>query len=232
MSKHHLGLCLQLNMDFSLCAFGPQFPPFIKTSDWIRVHLTLAPLVKNLPAMWETWVRSLGSEGPLEKGKATHSSILPWKIPWTIQSTGSQRVGHNWATFTFTLLWPYLSFVLLFIYFSNLFFTMFVSAIQELELAVIIHVSPPSWASLLFHHPTPLGHHRAPKYVCKMMSAHCVRLFFDSTDCSPPGSSVHGIFQAGILEQVAISSSRGSSQPKDRTGISCISCVDRWILYH
>ena len=60
----------------------------------------MAQLVKNLPAMQETWVRSLGWEDPLEKGKATHSSILAWKIPWTIQSMGSQRVRHNWATFT------------------------------------------------------------------------------------------------------------------------------------
>ena len=59
-------------------------------------------LVKNPPAMWETWVRSLGWEDPLEKGKATHSSILAWRIPWTIQSMGSQRVRHDWATFTFT----------------------------------------------------------------------------------------------------------------------------------
>ena len=41
-------------------------------------------LVKNLPAMWETWVRSLGWKDPLEKGKATHSSILAWRIPWTV----------------------------------------------------------------------------------------------------------------------------------------------------
>ena len=41
-------------------------------------------LVKNPPAMWETWVRSLGWEDPLEKGKATHSSILAWRIPWTV----------------------------------------------------------------------------------------------------------------------------------------------------
>ena len=39
-------------------------------------------IVKNLPAMWETWVRSLGWEDPLEKGMATHSSVLAWKIPW------------------------------------------------------------------------------------------------------------------------------------------------------
>ena len=44
----------------------------------------VAQLVKNPPAMWETWVQSLGWEDPLEKGKATHSSILAWRIPWTI----------------------------------------------------------------------------------------------------------------------------------------------------
>ena len=49
-------------------------------------------------------VRSLGWEDTLEKGKATPSSILAWRIPWTIQSMGSQRVGHDWATFTFTRL--------------------------------------------------------------------------------------------------------------------------------
>ena len=57
-------------------------------------------MVKNLPAMQETWVRSLGREDPLEKGMATHSSILAWRIPWTeeagmLQSMGSQRVGHD-----------------------------------------------------------------------------------------------------------------------------------------
>ena len=41
-------------------------------------------LVKNSPAMWETWVQSLGWEDPLEKGKATHSSILAWRIPWMV----------------------------------------------------------------------------------------------------------------------------------------------------
>ena len=51
-------------------------------------------------------------------------------------------------------------------------------------------------------------------------------------DCSPPGSSVPGIFQARILEEVATSSSRGSSQPRDQTHISCISCTGRLILYH
>ena len=57
------------------------------------------------------------------------------------------------------------------------------------------------------------------------------RLFVIPVHCSPPGSSVHGVFQAKILEQAAISSSRGSSQPRDRTHVSCISCTDRQI-YH
>ena len=55
----------------------------------------VAQLVKNPPAMWETWVQSLGWEDSLEKGTATHSSFLAWRIPQTIQSTGSQRVGHD-----------------------------------------------------------------------------------------------------------------------------------------
>ena len=55
----------------------------------------VAQLVKNLPVMWETWVLSLGWEDPLEKGKATHSNILAWRIPWTLKSMGSQRIGHN-----------------------------------------------------------------------------------------------------------------------------------------
>ena len=57
----------------------------------------MTQIVKNPPAIQETWVRSLGQEGPLEKGMATHSSILDWRIPWTeepggLQSMGSQRV--------------------------------------------------------------------------------------------------------------------------------------------
>ena len=63
----------------------------------------MAQMVKCLPTMWETWVRSLGQQVPLEKEMATHSSILAWKTPWTeepgrLQSMGSQRVGHDQAT--------------------------------------------------------------------------------------------------------------------------------------
>ena len=65
--------------------------------------------LKRMPAMWETWVRSLGWEDPLEKEMATHSSILAWRIPWMeepggLQSTGSQRVRHDWVTSLSTML--------------------------------------------------------------------------------------------------------------------------------
>ena len=56
------------------------FPDF-----WFLVtYCLVAQLVKNPPARWETWIRSLGWEDPLEKEKATHSSILAWRIPWTV----------------------------------------------------------------------------------------------------------------------------------------------------
>ena len=58
---------------------------------FVRASL-VTQLVKNPPAMQETWVRSLGWEGPLEEGKATHSSILAWRTPWTM---GSQRVRQD-----------------------------------------------------------------------------------------------------------------------------------------
>ena len=64
-------------------------------------------------------------------------------------------------------------------------------------------------------------------YAVLMCSAHCDRM-----DSSPPVSSVHGIFQARILEWVAISCSRGFSRCRDQTCISCISCIGRQILYH
>ena len=67
---------------------------------------------------------------------------------------------------------------------------------------------------------------------CLLSHFSCVWLFVMLMDCSPPGSSVHGILQASILKWVAMSSSRGSSQPRDRTHIPCDFCIDRWIPYH
>ena len=77
----------------------------------------VAQMVKHLPTMQETQVRSLGWEDTLDKEMATHSSSLAWKFPWMeepgrLQSMGSQRVGHNWVTsFSFTFYGPIISFV-------------------------------------------------------------------------------------------------------------------------
>ena len=76
----------------------------IKTLKQIVNHYAdMAQRLKRLPAMQETWVRSLGREDALEKEMATHSSTIAWKIPWTeepgrLQSMGLQRVGHDRAT--------------------------------------------------------------------------------------------------------------------------------------
>ena len=69
----------------------------------------VAQMVKNLLAMQETWVQSLGWEDPLQKGMATHFSLLAWRTPWTeepggLQSMGSQRVWHDWVTNIFTFI--------------------------------------------------------------------------------------------------------------------------------
>ena len=77
-----------------------QHPGFTQTHVWTSL---VAQTVKHLPAMWETWVQSLGQEDPLEKETATYSGTLAWKIPWMeepgrLQSMGSQRVGHDWVT--------------------------------------------------------------------------------------------------------------------------------------
>ena len=71
-----------------------------RKNNQLALSTLVAQEVKNLPIKGMTQVRSLGQVDPLEKGMATHSSILAWRIPWTeepggIQSMGSQRVGHN-----------------------------------------------------------------------------------------------------------------------------------------
>ena len=94
----------------TLCAFQGSDPfsesyPFHMCRVVYRIPLSflgfpVTQMVKNLPAMQEIWVRSLGQEDPLEKGMATHSSILAWRISWTeepsgLQSLGLQRVRHD-----------------------------------------------------------------------------------------------------------------------------------------
>ena len=80
-------------------------PGNVGKTSFLFLASLVAHMIKNLPAMQDTWGPSLGWEDPLEKGMATHPNILAWRIPWTeetgrIQSTASQRAGHDWATFT------------------------------------------------------------------------------------------------------------------------------------
>ena len=80
---------------------------FLEFSPVLLKASLVAQTVNNLPAMQETWVRSLSEEDPSEEEIATHSSILGWRIPWTeepggLQSVGLQRVGHDWVTDTVT----------------------------------------------------------------------------------------------------------------------------------
>ena len=81
-----------------------QVDPLSEVKGFISSKL-VAQMVKNLPAIQETWIQSLGQEDALQKGMATHSHILTWRIPWTeepggLQSMGLQRVGHDWTQTT------------------------------------------------------------------------------------------------------------------------------------
>ena len=67
--------------------------------------------LKRLPAMWETWVRSLGREDPLEKEMATRSSNLAWRIPWTAELGGLQSMGHKESDMTEPLHFPLSTFL-------------------------------------------------------------------------------------------------------------------------
>ena len=98
---HDLWVFMALNFT---ARTGLETPESAKSELVDNYIITRASLVtqrlKHLPPMWETRVRSLGSEAPQEKEMVTHSSILAWRIPWTeepgrLQSTGLQRVGHN-----------------------------------------------------------------------------------------------------------------------------------------
>ena len=99
---------VKLRMLFGL---EPEFSYFtFSNRKNIRIHIDcrfgtslVAQMVKHLPTVQETWVRSLGQEDPLEKEMAPHCSTLAWKIPWMeehgrLQSIGLQRVGHDWVT--------------------------------------------------------------------------------------------------------------------------------------
>ena len=93
---------------FTICAFHNSFNHSTVIDVWVASKWAslVAQIVKNPPAMQKTWVQSLGWEDPLEKGMATHATIIAWRIPWIeepgrLQSMELQRVGHDWATIFF-----------------------------------------------------------------------------------------------------------------------------------
>ena len=244
--------------------------------------------VKNLPAMWKTWVWSLGWEDPgdgcpgLEKGKATHSSILDWRIPWTISPWGrkeSDTTARASLTFftssadnppkkkNFTLTEKL----------KNMYNDV-KRATHKSKMDFIRIKSFCSWRTLLrkrqdkpqikrkyfkntylikdlcieyreihttnslikigkifeqiFYQRRDTNGREACEKMLNIVSHCCCCCCYLATkscptlcnpmNCSPPGSSVHAISQARILEWIAISFSRGSSWPRDQTHVSCL----------
>ena len=159
---------------------------------------------KESACMQETWVQSLDWEAPLEKEMAIHFSILAWRIPWIKEPDRSQSMESQSQND-------------------------WVTNIFTLSLSMTS-----CWLQRQSH--SKLWCYRLKKFTLSSSSVcihaqSCLTLC-NSMNCSPPGSSVHGLLQARILEWVAISFSKGSSPPRDQTGNSCVSCIGRWILYH
>ena len=153
---------------------------------------------------------------------ATHSSTLAWKIPWMeepgrLQSWGLLRVGNDWATslslFTF-LHWRRK-------WQPTPVFLPGESQGRGAWWAAVYGVAQ-SWTRLMWLSSSSRNEYNIVKQ-CLTLS--------NPMNCSPLGSSVHGILQAGILEWVAISFSRGSSRPRGQTRDSCVSCIGGQILY-
>ena len=178
-------------------------------------------MVKNLPAMWETSVWSLGWEDPQEKGMATQPSILAWRIPRQSRLVGSSPLDsqesdrNEWLTHTCCCCCEVASVV------SD---------------SVWPHRRQPTRLPCPWDSPgknTGVGCHfllQCMKVKSESEVAQSCPTLHDPMDWSLPGSSIHGIFQARVLEWVAIAfSTRGSSQPNYQTRVSCIG---RWILYH
>ena len=152
----------------------------------------MAQMVRSLPAMQETWVRFLGWEDPLEKERATHSSTLAWKIPWTEEHGRLHspwgRKGHDFTSLSLLLL---------------------LSCFSCVQLCVTPETAAHEAAlSLGFSGKnTGVGCHfllQCIKVKRESEVAQSCPTLSNPMDCSLPGSSVHGIFQARVLEWAAI----------------------------
>ena len=210
--------------------------------NWVTITFTTA--LKGFPGdlvvriclpvqeMQETQVQSLGQEDPLVKEIATHSSILGWNIPRTeesggLQSMGSWRIRHNWVTkHTYTHI--------LNIYSELLCDSAWGS--QRDKCTVMFTEALFSIAKRWKQPKCPFRgmdkqsmvlsiqglRMNTEDLVKQVLAAQLCPTLWDPVDCSPPGSSVHEILQVRILEWDVIPFSRGSSQPRDRTQVSCI----------
>ena len=131
MYFHTSSYCIHVfRHSYWICVFKHIYIEYIFSNIFIEyvfsnTSVSLVPqTIKNLPAVQETRVRSLAWEDPLDKGMATHHSIVAWRIPWIeeaggLQSMGFQRVGHDWATNTFTCHISWICFSLYLLSFSH-----------------------------------------------------------------------------------------------------------------
>ena len=166
-------------------------------------------VVKNMLAKQETEVQSPGVKDILEKEMATHSSILAWvplvvKNPPDIKGAGSVPVL---ARSPWRRAWK----------------------------PTPIFLTGESHGRRSLAGYSPQGHRVGHDWsnlarICYVCVLKLCPTLCDLMDCNPPASSVHGVFQARILESVVISYSRESFQPRDPTHVSCISCIGRQIL--
>ena len=184
----------------------------------------VAQMVKCLPTMRETRVQSLGREDLLEKAMAPHSSTLAWKILWMEEpgrppSMGSQIVRCNWATSLYILMGRKWYFITVLISFLK----WLVMSTSFCVIAVLCNIfSRKTFINIFTHSVSRL-------FCCfcipfSSVTQSCLTLC-DPMDSSPPGSSVHGILQARMLDWVAIPFSRAASQSRGWTCTSCISCI-------
>ena len=154
-------------------------------------------MVKNLPALQDTQVQSLGQEDPLEKEMATHSSSLAWKNPWTeepdgLQSMGSQRVGCDWAIDMN----------------EKLFYNVVLISAQQLS-RLYVYIYLPSLLDVPSPnpYPTPLGHHRASSWpsLCYItVSVYMSILLFQFAPSSPSPPVSTSLFPSSESQKLHI----------------------------
>ena len=161
----------------------------------------------------------------LEKEIVSHSSVLAWRIPGMAElggllSMGLHRVGHDWCDLVAAAAVGLL---------DNMTAWFFIFRGTSILFSV---VAAPIYSIIYILLEFPFLY--IPSNICYLCLCLCTQscpILCYPIYCSLPGSSVHRLLWAKILEWVAISFSRGSLQPNDRTQVSCISCIGRWVLY-